>query len=72
MNSIENKYLKLFKKEDISKYFINPTFKLLYNELYVYIWIICFYHIFFFIIILAIFYLLIKIFNYTKINNSNL
>jgi hypothetical protein len=35
----------------------NIVYTELYNELYVYIWLICVYHIFFIFIILAIFYM---------------
>lgn len=66
MDHLENNYMKMFKYEDINKYFVKPTFTFLYNELYLYIWLICFYHILFIFIILIILYILLKIFTITK------
>lgn len=56
MQSISN----LIKNDDIKQYLLNPMFKLLYNELYIYIWIICIYNIVVFLIILCIFYMLMR------------
>ena len=56
MKSITN----LIRNEDIKQYLLNPMFKLLYNELYIYIWIICLYNIIVFCIILCIFYILLR------------
>ena len=54
--------IDFFKNEDTKKDvrdMINPIFTMIYNEIYVYIWIIAIYNIFFVFIILAI-----CIFNY--------
>lgn len=59
MKSLTN----LIKNEDLKKYLLNPVFNLLYNELYIYIWIICLYNIIVFCIILSILYILLR---YTK------
>jgi hypothetical protein len=59
MKSLTN----LIKNEDLKKYLLNPMFNLLYNELYIYIWIICLYNIIVFCIILSILYILLR---YTK------
>jgi hypothetical protein len=40
---------------------IKPIFALVYNELYVYIWIIIFYNIFSLVLISSMFYILIKL-----------
>lgn len=69
MDKLRNTCLELFKSNDINNYVIKPLISHLYNEIYIYIWLICIYHIFFIFIILAIFYILIKILNNTKINN---
>ena len=59
MKSLTN----LIKNEDLKKYLLNPIFNLLYNELYIYIWIICLYNIIVFCITLSILYILLR---YTK------
>ena len=59
MKSLTN----LIKNEDLKKYLLNPVFNLLYNELYIYIWIICLYNIIVFCINLSILYILLR---YTK------
>lgn len=46
---------------------LKPITDSIYNELYIYIWIICFYSIMLFLLILANLFLLMKIFNKTKI-----
>jgi hypothetical protein len=56
MHSLTN----LIKNEDIKNYLLNPMFKLLYNELYIYIWIICIYNVIVFFIILSILYFLMR------------
>jgi hypothetical protein len=56
-------FSSLIKNEDIKQYLLDPMFKMLYNELYIYIWIICLYNIIVFCIILCIFYILLR---YTK------
>lgn len=70
MDKLRSSCLELFKSNEINKYVIKPIISHLYNEIYIYIWLICIYHIFFIFIILAIFYILIKILNISK--NENL
>jgi len=55
------------KKEIID--FLRPITTTIYNELYIYVWIICFFSVALFIVILANLFLLLKIFNKTKIIN---
>lgn len=56
MHSLSN----LIKNDDIKQYLLNPMFNLLYNELYIYIWIICIYNIIVFLIILCIFFMFMR------------
>ena len=46
---------------------LQPLTSSIYNELYIYIWIICFYSIIMFLLILANLYVLMNILNRTKI-----
>ena len=46
---------------------LKPLTTSIYNELYIYIWIICFYSIIMFLLILANLYVLMNILNRTKI-----
>ena len=62
MKNIRDVCLDLFKNEDIKRdirLVIQPLAAFIYNELYVYIWIICVYHIFIIMIILAILYVVL-------------
>lgn len=64
MKSIRDTCIDFFKNEDIKKdvrEVIRPIFTMVYNEIYVYLWLICIYHVFFIFIILANSYLLMKI-----------
>lgn len=56
MHTISN----FIKNDEIKNYIVNPSLRFLYNELYLYIWIICLYNIVVFIMILSIFFLLIR------------
>lgn len=64
MKSIRDTCLEFFKNEDIKRdvrEVVRPIFTMIYNEIYIYIWLICIYHIFFILIILANFYLLMTL-----------
>ena len=50
-------------KNDLKEIMMKPVFNMIYNEIYIYIWIIAIYNIFFVFIILAIFFILLKIIN---------
>ena len=53
-------------KRDIKEMLMKPIFNMIYNEIYLYLWIIAVYNIFFVSIILAIFFILLKIMNQQK------
>jgi hypothetical protein len=59
-------------KRDIKEMLMKPIFNMIYNEIYLYLWIIAIYNIFFVFIILAIFFLLLKIVNNEKIYLYNI
>ena len=64
MKSIRDTCIDFFKNEDIKrdvKDIIQPIFTMIYNEIYIYLWLICIYHVFFILIVLANLYLLLKI-----------
>jgi hypothetical protein len=46
--------------------FLQPAVTFVYNEVYIYLWILCFYHIFFMCLVVAILILLIQLLNNTK------
>ena len=48
-------------KKDV-KEMMKPIFSMIYNEIYIYIWIIAFYNVFFLFILLGMFFLLVKLF----------
>lgn len=54
-------------KNDVKEMMMKPIFSMIYNEIYLYLWIIAIYNIFFVFIILAIFFILLKIMNNSKI-----
>ena len=65
MKNFRETCIDFFKNEDIKKdvkEMMKPIFSLIYNEIYVYVWIIAIYNIFFTFIILAMFFILLKIF----------
>ena len=62
MKNIRDVCLDLFKNEDIKRdirLVIQPLSAFIYNELYVYIWFICVYHIFIILVVLAILYVVL-------------
>lgn len=50
-------------KTDMKEMMMKPIFSMIYNEIYLYLWVIAVYNIFFVFIILAIFFILLKIMN---------
>ena len=72
MDQLRNKCLEFFKNDDINKMFIKPTFTMLYNELYLYILLICIYNIIFISIIIIILCILINVNNNINIIKFNL
>ena len=66
MRRIKDTFIDFFKNEEIKKeleWMIRPIFKLIYNEMYVYILLICIYNVILVFIILIILYILICIWN---------
>ena len=69
---MRNVLVDFFKNEDIKrdvKDVIKPVVSFIYDEIYVYIWLICLYNVFFILVVLAILYLLIQLPNKVKIQN---
>jgi hypothetical protein len=61
---MRNVLADFFKNEDIKrdvKDVIKPVVSFIYDEIYVYIWLICLYNVFFILVVLAILYLLIQL-----------
>ena len=64
MKSIRDSCIELFKDENIKKdikTLLEPLVEIIYNDLYVYIWSICFFNLFLFVIIILNLVLLLKI-----------
>jgi hypothetical protein len=64
MKNIRDVCVDLFKNEDIKrdvKVVIQPLAAFIYDELYVYIWFVCLYHMFIVLIVLAILYVVLFI-----------
>lgn len=47
-------------KTDMKEMMMKPIFSMIYNEIYLYLWVIAVYNIFFVFIILAIFFILLN------------
>jgi hypothetical protein len=70
MKTIKDSCIEFFKNEDIKrdvKDVIHPIVCLIYNEMYIYIWLICFYHVLLIFIILANLYLLLRLIYSTNV-----
>lgn len=64
--SIRETCIEFFKNEDIKrdvKEIIRPIVSIMYNEMYIYILLICIYHVFLIFIILANLFLLINVYS---------
>ena len=64
MKNIRDSCVEFLQNEDIRKNvkdIIKPIVQIIYNEIYIYIWFICFYNVLLIFIILANLYLLIKL-----------
>ena len=64
VKSIKDTCIEFFKNEDTKrelKDIVKPLFSFIYNEIYIYLLLICIYHIFFFFIVLVNLYLLLKL-----------
>jgi hypothetical protein len=61
--NIKKNCIDFFQNEDIKHYIkeiMKPLVQIIYDEIYLYVWIICMYNMFLFLFILAIFFLLIN------------
>jgi hypothetical protein len=61
--------LEMFDKNEVQsqiKSVVAPIGTMIYNELYIYIWFICIYNVFLFLIVVLNFYLLLRYFSETK------
>jgi hypothetical protein len=73
LKNIRDYCIEYLKKEDIKKdlkEIIKPIVTSIYNEIYIYIWLLCFYNVFFIFIVLANLILLIKLLKQNKLYNS--
>jgi type IV secretory pathway component VirB8 len=69
MHSIKESCIEFFQNEDIRKVIIEvvkPIRESVYNELYMYIWLICIYNVFLIVIIVANLFLLLKLLKKTN------
>ena len=66
MKNIICTFKEFFQNEDIhndlKELLMKPMFNMIYNEIYIYLWIIAVYNVFFVFIILAILFILLKMF----------
>jgi hypothetical protein len=61
--SIRDVFVTFLQDEDIRrdlKEMIKPIIEIMYNEIYLYLWLLCFYSLFLFFIVLAILVILIR------------
>lgn len=66
MKNLKDRCIEFLKDKDIRndiKEIITPLFDMIYNDMYVYIWLICVYNIFLIIIIVMNLYLSLRIIN---------
>lgn len=64
MRTVKDSCIEFLKNEDIRKDIkdiIKPIMQLFYNEIYVYIWCICFYNVVFISIVLVNLFLLVRL-----------
>jgi hypothetical protein len=69
MKNIREKCIEFFNSEDIRKDIkevIKPLGIMIYNEIYIYLWLICFYNVFLIFIILANLILLLTLLRRNK------
>jgi hypothetical protein len=76
MKNIRETFLKFSENEDIKKdikeLLMKPIFNLIYNEIYLYLWIIALYNVFFIFIILAILFVLLNMRKQSIISSTNI
>jgi len=73
MKTLKDTFNHFFQNEDIKtdikELLMKPIFSMIYNEFYLYLWIIAVYNIFFVFIILSILCILLNIKNNFTVNN---
>ena len=65
MRDIKKTFYDFFQNKDMKREFkewMYPIIEIIYNEIYIYLWLICIYNLFLFILICIILLLLLKIF----------
>jgi len=66
--------IDFFKRDDSKRYLkdtiIHPVGNIIYNEIYIYLWMICLYHVFLIFIVLVNLYLVLRILPYYNYNNN--
>jgi hypothetical protein len=66
-----NSYFDFLNQDDVKKdirELLSPLVNIIYNELYVYIWSICFFQILLFILVLTNLIMLLRMFSYIQRN----
>jgi hypothetical protein len=69
MKNIRDTCIDFFQNEDIRKdvkEMLKPFVQIIYNELYLYIWFICFYNVFLIFLVLVNLFLLLKLIRKSK------
>jgi hypothetical protein len=64
MKNLRETCFDFFKDERLNqdvKDMIKPIFNMIYNEIYIYVWIIAFYNLFVILIILSMFFILLRL-----------
>ncbi len=67
--TLQSSWMQFFNENETRREFmelLQPIRESIYNEIYIYLWIICFYSIMLFILILANLFLLLHILHYGK------
>jgi len=71
MTSLWNSCLEFIKtdnaKKNIKESIVVPISTIVYNEMYIYVWLICFYHVFLIFIILANLFLVLRFVQHNNI-----
>jgi hypothetical protein len=64
MKNLRDTCIDFFTDENLKKdvrEMMKPIFSMIYNEMYIYIWLIAFYNLFIMILVLAMFFILCKL-----------
>jgi hypothetical protein len=74
MKNIKELCIEFYQDENIRKNikeFISPIYQMIYNDIYLYVWVVCFYSMLIIFILLCILFIAIKILNICTIINNN-